>query len=135
MNIICQYLNFRSGTDKKLLQMLCNVENDSAIIDIDSSEKAGEWTYFKHFLINVRPNQYLITHHDDYHVIIVQVTQPCTQLITSCYWKSEPRACDTLFNAALTDEGLCCTFNSLHREMMFRNPLVFDCSFSIWWFF
>ncbi|XP_077288026.1 pickpocket protein 28-like [Arctopsyche grandis] len=97
----------KSSSDKKLLQMLCNIENDTAVVDIDSTVQAGEWTYFKHFLINI---------------CLIQVTQPCTQLIPGCRWKSATRNCETLFNAALTDEGLCCTFNSLHREMMFRNP-------------
>lgn len=46
--------------------------------------------------------------------------------------------CQDLFNAQLTDEGLCCTFNVVHRDNMFRNPYVeslntFKTSFSYEW--
>lgn len=40
----------------------------------------------------------------------------------SCKWRSLPIECDNLFNAVLTDEGICCTFNRVKRDLTFRNP-------------
>lgn len=55
-----------------------------------------------------------------------QVTQPCNEMLSVCIWNSAQMSCQDLFNAQLTDEGLCCTFNVVHREKMFRNPWVND---------
>ncbi|CAH2259613.1 jg24284 [Pararge aegeria aegeria] len=43
-------------------------------------------------------------------------------MLSLCIWNSVQMSCQDLFNAQLTDEGLCCTFNVVHREKMFRNP-------------
>ncbi|CAB3366736.1 Hypothetical predicted protein [Cloeon dipterum] len=48
--------------------------------------------------------------------------QPCHEMLVACAWSSKNRNCTNLFNTALTDEGLCCSFNKVPRELLFRNP-------------
>ncbi|XP_039752611.1 pickpocket protein 28-like [Pararge aegeria] len=93
----------RSGDsiDKKLLESLCSTQTDADIFEDEIAESAN-WDYTRSFLINV--------------------TQPCNEMLSLCIWNSVQMSCQDLFNAQLTDEGLCCTFNVVHREKMFRNP-------------
>ncbi|XP_053617368.1 pickpocket protein 28-like isoform X2 [Plodia interpunctella] len=95
------YLKHGDSVDKKLLQSLCVPQTDADIFE-DEIAGGADWDRTRSFLINV--------------------TQPCTEMIPLCKWNSEMKSCQDLFNAQLTDEGLCCTFNVVHREMMFRNP-------------
>ncbi|KAF4525076.1 hypothetical protein B566_EDAN001990 [Ephemera danica] len=53
---------------------------------------------------------------------MVMATQPCHELLVACAWQSANRNCTNLFNTALTDEGLCCAFNKVPRDLLFRNP-------------
>ncbi|KAM3963999.1 pickpocket protein 28 [Aphomia sociella] len=95
------YMNSGHSVDKKLLLSLCTSQNDADLFEEDLAESA-DWDYTRSFLINV--------------------TQPCSEMLTLCEWDSHIRSCRDLFNAQLTDEGLCCTFNVVHRHMMFRDP-------------
>ncbi|CAH0595363.1 unnamed protein product [Chrysodeixis includens] len=94
---------WRSGdpVDKKLLLSLCSTKDDSEIFEDDIAGNA-DWDHTRSFLINV--------------------TQPCSEMLAMCTWDSTTMNCDDLFNAQLTDEGLCCTFNVVHRNNLFRNP-------------
>ncbi|XP_059048648.1 pickpocket protein 28-like [Achroia grisella] len=96
-----EYLKTGNSVDKKLLVSLCTSQNDADIFE-DNIAESATWDYTRTFLINV--------------------TQPCNEMLILCEWDSHIRSCRDLFNAQLTDEGLCCTFNVVHRNMMFRNP-------------
>ncbi|XP_045539292.1 pickpocket protein 28 [Papilio machaon] len=96
-----RYINTGSSLDKKLLNSLCATQRDADIFEDDIAESAN-WDYTRSFLINV--------------------TQPCNEMLAMCLWDSRSMNCQDLFNAQLTDEGLCCTFNVVHRDNMFRNP-------------
>ncbi|XP_073948785.1 pickpocket protein 28-like [Choristoneura fumiferana] len=96
-----RYKKSGSPVDKKLLESLCTSQDDTEIFDNDAAESA-DWDYTRSFLINV--------------------TQPCSEMLAMCIWDSSEMSCEDLFNAQLTDEGLCCTFNVVHRNKMFRNP-------------
>jgi acid-sensing ion channel, other len=52
----------------------------------------------------------------------MQVNEPCHELLITCQWAGETFSCSDLFNSALTDEGLCCVFNRVPRDLLFRNP-------------
>lgn len=52
----------------------------------------------------------------------MQVNEPCHELLLTCQWAGETFSCSDLFNSALTDEGLCCVFNRVPRDLLFRNP-------------
>ncbi|XP_013167371.1 PREDICTED: sodium channel protein Nach-like, partial [Papilio xuthus] len=96
-----RYINTGNSLDKKLLNSLCGTQRDADIFEDDIAESAN-WDYTRSFLINV--------------------TQPCNEMLAMCLWDSRSMNCQDLFNAQLTDEGLCCTFNVVHRDNMFRNP-------------
>ncbi|XP_075983418.1 pickpocket protein 28-like [Anticarsia gemmatalis] len=96
-----RYMQSGNSIDKKLLQSLCSTRVDSEIFENDIAGSAN-WDHTRSFLINV--------------------TQPCNEMLAQCVWDSTPMNCEDLFNAQLTDEGLCCTFNVVHRNKMFRNP-------------
>ncbi|KOB78304.1 Uncharacterized protein OBRU01_02645 [Operophtera brumata] len=93
----------RDPVDKKLLQSLCTTRDDTEIFEDDIAGSA-DWDHTRSFLINV--------------------TQPCNEMLAMCEWDSKTMDCQDLFNAQLTDEGLCCTFNVVHRNNMFRNPNI-----------
>ncbi|KAJ0173050.1 hypothetical protein K1T71_011226 [Dendrolimus kikuchii] len=95
------FILFVSAVDKKLLQSLCTTQDDTEIFE-DKVALSADWDHTRSFLINV--------------------TQPCQEMLALCFWDSTMMNCEDLFNAQLTDEGLCCTFNVVHRNNMFRNP-------------
>ncbi|KAF9805785.1 hypothetical protein SFRURICE_009417 [Spodoptera frugiperda] len=96
-----RYWTYGNPVDKKLLQSLCTTKDDSEIFE-DGIAGRADWDHTRSFLINV--------------------TQPCSEMLAQCIWDSSVMNCEDLFNAQLTDEGLCCTFNVVHRNKMFRNP-------------
>nr|XP_026501362.1 pickpocket protein 28-like isoform X2 [Vanessa tameamea] len=96
-----RYKKFGDSIDIKLLESLCSDQTDADIFE-DNIAGNADWDHTRSFLINV--------------------TQPCNEMLSLCIWNSASMNCQDLFNAQLTDEGLCCTFNVVHRENMFRNP-------------
>ncbi|XP_030758076.1 LOW QUALITY PROTEIN: pickpocket protein 28-like, partial [Sitophilus oryzae] len=52
---------------------------------------------------------------------LVKVGSSCADMLHSCQWGSEKLDCNDVFNNDLTDEGLCCSFNRLPPEKIFRN--------------
>ncbi|XP_059487052.1 pickpocket protein 28-like [Neocloeon triangulifer] len=53
---------------------------------------------------------------------MIKGAQPCHEMLIACAWMSAIRNCTNLFNTALTDDGLCCSFNKVPRELLYRNP-------------
>ena len=43
----------------------------------------------------------------------LKVTPICSDYITNCTWNGEDYECIELFKIASTDDGYCCTFNSI----------------------
>ncbi|KAJ9596122.1 hypothetical protein L9F63_012706 [Diploptera punctata] len=50
------------------------------------------------------------------------VRQPCHEMLLACYYSGEEKDCNAIFNPSLTDEGICCSFNKVKRDLLFRNP-------------
>lgn len=42
---------------------------------------------------------------------MLEVTQPCLNLIQNCSWLGENVACSTLFRMIKSSSGFCCSFN------------------------
>lgn len=59
------------------------------------------------------------------HIVIVQANQPCEQMIVNCQWQGVHYPCGDLVNPALTDEGVCCTFNRVPGKYMYHDPYVY----------
>ncbi|VVC95889.1 unnamed protein product [Leptidea sinapis] len=91
----------KSVAERYVAYGLCSTQNDADLFEDEIADTA-DWDHTRTFLI--------------------KVTQPCEEMLTKCMWNSKTMNCYDLFNAQLTDEGLCCTFNVVHRDMMFRNP-------------
>ncbi|KAJ1524950.1 hypothetical protein ONE63_009806 [Megalurothrips usitatus] len=94
-----------NALQRRLLSDICDDTDFSSTTDanVDDVDKtSGNWSVVMGFMINV--------------------TQPCHEMLLSCKWRNQPMDCDNLFNAALTDEGICCTFNRVRRDLQFRNP-------------
>ncbi|CAK9808428.1 Pickpocket protein 28 [Anthophora quadrimaculata] len=85
---------------KLLLEDRCNFENNSVTLDLD--ESAITWNSMRHFMINV--------------------SQSCTEMLHLCQWHGNLTDCEKIFNPSMTDEGMCCNFNSVHKKYLFYNP-------------
>lgn len=55
-------------------------------------------------------------------MLLFQTGNSCSDMLKKCEWSSEVKNCDEMFNNELTDEGLCCSFNRLPPNKIFRNP-------------
>ncbi|XP_066261767.1 pickpocket protein 28-like [Euwallacea similis] len=84
-----------SIVDKKLLDDSCNGNTT-----FDSTENI-KWETLRNFL--------------------VRVGNSCTDILKLCQWGSQTIDCEDVFNNDLTDEGLCCSFNRLPPQKIFRN--------------
>ncbi|XP_044730080.1 pickpocket protein 28-like [Chrysoperla carnea] len=85
-----------SELEKRLLEDFCNSNNSFADAGSQETEvETGNWE---------------------------NVGQSCTEMLHLCYWKSISVKCEDYFNSALTDEGLCCSFNKVHRDYQFHSP-------------
>ncbi|KAF5296272.1 hypothetical protein FQR65_LT10267 [Abscondita terminalis] len=92
-----------SGTEveKMLLDDYCNSNNSFSNLT-STSDEATKWENVLKFILRVNPS--------------------CQEILKVCLWKQETMECEDLFNSALTDDGLCCTFNALPKSYIFRNP-------------
>ncbi|KAK0183188.1 hypothetical protein PV327_001254 [Microctonus hyperodae] len=94
-------INGSDPLEKLLLEDICNFPNISG--GESSIYGAADWNNVLHFMINV--------------------TQPCTDMLYYCQWRGNTTDCEEIFNPTLTDEGMCCNFNTVHKKYLFYNPL------------
>ncbi|XP_059611819.1 pickpocket protein 28-like [Phlebotomus argentipes] len=65
---------------------------------------SGKWIHFRKFLLNS--------------------SQPCSEMMVMCRFAAKKQNCMDIFWSSLTDDGLCCTFNTVHPDFMFHGPLT-----------
>lgn len=58
--------------------------------------------------------------------VLLKVSEPCNELITSCKFGNDDSSCVENFHPVLTDVGLCCTFNLLHPDYLLQEKYRFD---------
>ncbi|XP_055844441.1 pickpocket protein 28-like [Episyrphus balteatus] len=80
--------------EHSMLQLLCNREVSSKYADA-----VTDWTILEDF--------------------IEQVSQPCGEMLLECRFGGIDYNCDDIFQPILTDEGLCCSFNTVHPAFMY----------------
>lgn len=51
---------------------------------------------------------------------LFQVAQPCEQMLVACRYGGRDSECMNMFSTILTDGGLCCVFNGVHRKFMMK---------------
>ncbi|XP_011645500.1 pickpocket protein 28-like [Pogonomyrmex barbatus] len=54
---------------------------------------------------------------------MINVSQPCTDMLYYCLWHGNQTECERIFNPTMTDEGICCNFNSVNKKHLFYNAL------------
>ncbi|XP_076161404.1 pickpocket protein 28 isoform X2 [Ptiloglossa arizonensis] len=84
---------------KLLLEDRCNFETNFTAFNLD--ESAIKWNSMLHFMINV--------------------SQSCPDMLHLCQWHGNITDCEKIFNPTMTDEGICCNFNSVHQKYLFYN--------------
>ncbi|XP_076240811.1 pickpocket protein 28 [Calliopsis andreniformis] len=97
-------VRINAGTDERkklLLEDRCNFESNMSAFTLD--ESAITWNSMLHFMINV--------------------SQSCSEMLHMCQWHGNLTDCEKIFNPSMTDEGLCCNFNAVHRKYMFYSSL------------
>ncbi|XP_011269764.1 pickpocket protein 28 isoform X2 [Camponotus floridanus] len=85
--------------DKILMDDFCHSESSNITYD---QNEAIDWNKKLGFMINV--------------------SQPCTDMLYYCLWHGNQTDCEKIFNPTMTDEGICCNFNSVTRQHLFYNP-------------
>ncbi|XP_076650925.1 pickpocket protein 28 isoform X2 [Halictus rubicundus] len=90
----------KDNRKKLLLEDRCSTEANFTAYDLD--ESTITWDNMLHFTINV--------------------SQSCGEMLHMCQWHGNINDCEKLFNPTMTDEGLCCNFNSVHKKYLFYNP-------------
>ncbi|XP_064212989.1 pickpocket protein 28 isoform X2 [Tribolium castaneum] len=91
-------LSEQNPVERQLLNDYCNFNNNS----LETAVQSPNWETVQNFLI--------------------RVGQTCSDSIKSCIWQNDNISCEEYFNNDLTDEGLCCSFNRLPAENIFKNP-------------
>lgn len=87
-----------------MLQNICADEYDNVTIqDADVVKEKSDWDTFRHLLLNI--------------------SQPCKEMLVKCRFGLETFNCMNLFDTVLTDEGLCCIFNPVEPQFLYKNPL------------
>lgn len=87
-----------------LLQDICYDEYENISLSNNTAQEAnGEWKTFKQFLTNI--------------------SQPCKEMLILCRFALRTIPCMEYFDTVLSDEGLCCTFNSVLPAYLYKNPL------------
>ncbi|KAM7345172.1 pickpocket 12 isoform 2-T2 [Cochliomyia hominivorax] len=51
---------------------------------------------------------------------IIKHAQPCSRMLVHCQISSITYNCSELFRETMTDEGLCCVFNTLHPDFLYK---------------
>jgi amiloride-sensitive sodium channel len=97
---VCSSSKLKADIDRRLLSDFC--DEDTQSMDSSMDNFTGDWDSLKKFMI--------------------RVSQPCHEMIISCLWANNPKDCSELFNPSLTDEGICCSFNKVKSDYIFRNP-------------
>ncbi|XP_062554192.1 pickpocket protein 28 isoform X3 [Armigeres subalbatus] len=82
--------------DKAILDSICSLDGEFNLTDFE-----GKWSTVRNMLLSI--------------------TQPCHNLIRACRYAQNVYNCEHIFRPVLTDEGLCCTFNSVNLSWLLIN--------------
>ena len=50
----------------------------------------------------------------------------CSEFLRKCWWRGEERNCSDLFDVRKTDDGFCCSFNTVSLAEGFAKPETYD---------
>ncbi|GAB0088073.1 Pickpocket protein 28 [Sergentomyia squamirostris] len=89
----------KGSLEDLLLDSMCGFNKEF----MSPNNNTGKWMHFKQF--------------------IESASQPCRDMLVMCRYASKVEQCMDIFWTSLTDEGLCCTFNTVHPDFMFHTAL------------
>lgn len=90
---------FASGSnDELLVHSLCGTRNASALLERATDTS---WRYF--------------------HGFLGKVSRPCRDIFVTCRYGTRSHLCAKLFETVLTDEGVCCIFNGVHKRFLLKH--------------
>lgn len=96
---------FAAGSnDALLLRSMCGQRNVTTQL---RNATDTSWAYFRGFL--------------------GRVSRPCDEVLVTCRFGTRQRRCADLFETVLTDEGLCCTFNGVHKRFLLQQYGECEC--------
>lgn len=95
---------FEQGSSQHVwLQNICYDEYENITLkDEDAQKESRDWQTFRQFLLDI--------------------SQPCNKMLIKCRYALENFKCMEIFDTVLSDEGLCCIFNSVEPEFLYRDP-------------
>lgn len=105
----------RNSDEYSIVQSICAQAVDNEI----NNTKSGKWPAFRKILLKVirimksKKSKYQLT-------FSYQVSQSCEDMLISCSFGGIEFECLHIFNSILTDEGLCCVFNGVHRKFLMK---------------
>lgn len=102
------------------MEDVCKLSNTS-LLENSTDEGSSKWETVKNFMIKVIYYfKYILSM--IHCVSVFQVSQPCAEMVVNCQWQGMLYPCGEIINPALTDEGVCCTFNKVASEYMYHHP-------------
>lgn len=69
-------------------------------------------------------NRTTSTNWDTYSSFLSECAQPCSAMLLKCTFGGIVKNCSEIFLPVLTDEGLCCVFNTVSPEFMFTRSAL-----------
>ena len=57
-------------------------------------------------------------------IIVLKVMPSCSEFLLKCWWRGKVKKCKDLFEVRKTDEGFCCSFNTLEQSQNLDISLV-----------
>ncbi|XP_055549433.1 pickpocket protein 28 isoform X2 [Wyeomyia smithii] len=82
-----------NSAEQMVLDSICSLDSD-----VNMTRFEGKWSSVRQLLLSA--------------------TQPCDKMIQACRYAQKVEKCSHMFQPVLTDEGLCCTFNSVDSSYM-----------------
>ncbi|XP_055703450.1 pickpocket protein 28-like [Phlebotomus papatasi] len=89
----------KGSLEDSMLDSLCGSSKEFK----SNNNSTGRWSQLKRFLMNA--------------------SQPCSETLIFCRFASKTVPCMDIFWSSLTDDGLCCTFNTVHPDFMFHTTI------------
>ncbi|XP_055372760.1 pickpocket protein 28-like [Condylostylus longicornis] len=62
----------------------------------------------------------------NFRPVMLEMAQPCKEMLLNCSFGGRSVKCQNIFHSTLTDDGLCCNFNSVDPQFMFKNFTTSD---------
>lgn len=98
--------NFDNNSiQKSLLDDICPIDQDKEFSPADihsiNMTGAGQWSFFREFLVNA--------------------SQACSDMLVACRYATRIYNCMEIFETVLSDEGLCCIFNRVDPKFLYQN--------------